>query len=361
MTQEAARFLDSLDQIQRGRAMRPFADERERTEWYYTPNSRPGIPMIELDASQQQGVRRLLHTGLSEGGYNTVATIMGLEAILDPVEHWRPGPFLGYDEAAKSIIRDPAMYFVCVFGNPGDERWGWSFGGHHVSVHHTVSGDEVAASPCFFGAHPAVSPLQPGFFLEPLAAERKLGLELLHLLDAGQRKRATIADSAPYDIASANRPRVSEGDLPRKPWEIMRVPPYQRRWEAEFAHLPLEDSAREPFRITSKPRGLPAADMSESQRGLLAELVGVYLKRMPDEVAHTHLERFSRDVGAFHFAWAGGDSWQPAHYYRIQGPRTLIEYDSPYNDGCHIHAVWRDPEGDFGYDLLARHHVEAHR
>jgi len=361
MTHEAARFLDSLDPIQRGRATRPFADERERTEWYYTPNARPGIPLIELDAPQQQAARRLLHSGLSEGGYNTAATIMGLEAILDPVEHWRPGPFPGYDQAAKSIVRDPAMYFVCVFGNPGEERWGWSFGGHHVSVHYTIVGDQAAASPCFFGAHPAVSPLQPGFFLEPLAAERKLGLELLHLLDAGQRARATIAAKAPYDIATANRARVTEGDLPMKPWEIMRIPPYERRWQAEFAHLPLEDAAREPFRISSQPSGLPARAMTPPQREALAELVAVYLGRVPAEAAHAHLAHAARDIDAFHFAWAGADSWQHAHYYRIQGPRTLIEYDSPYDDGCHIHAVWRDPEGDFGYDLLARHHAEAHR
>jgi hypothetical protein len=361
MTQEAARFLDGLDPIQRGRATRPFSDERERTEWYYTPNARPGIPMIELDAPQQQAVRRLLHTGLSEGGYNTAATIMGLEAILDPVERWRPGPFMAYDQAEKSIVRDPAMYFVCVFGNPGDERWGWSFGGHHVSVHYTVAGEELAASPCFFGAHPAVSPLQPGFFLEPLAAERKLGLELLHLLDSGQRARAIIAPNAPYDIASANRPRVTEGDAPMKPWEIMGIPPYQRRWETEFAHLPQDEASLEPFRISSAPKGLSGAEMTAPQRVALSELIAVYLKRMPDEAAHTHLERVSSDIARFHFAWAGGESWRPAHYYRIQGPRTLIEYDSPYDDGCHIHAVWRDPEGDFGYDILARHHAEAHR
>ena len=40
------------------------------------------------------------------------------------------------------------------------------------------------------------------------------------------------------------------------------------------------------------------------------------------------------------------------HYYRIQGPRFLIEYDCSQNDGNHIHTVWRDFSGDFGRDLL---------
>jgi len=360
MAEAALRFLDGLDQIQRGRATRPFSDERERTEWYYTPNARPGIPLIELDAPQQQAARRLVYTGLSEGGYNTAATIMGLEAILDPVEHWRRGPYLGYDEASRSIIRDPAMYFVCVFGSPGDERWGWSFGGHHVSVHYTIAGDRVAASPCFFGAHPALSPLQPGFFLEPLAAERRLGLELYHLLDAGQRQRATLSAHAPYDIATANRARVSAGDVPVKPWELMPVPPYQRRWEAEFAHLPLDDGSRQAFAYSASPPGLPASAMTAAQRDAFGELIGVYLGRVPDEAAHSHIVRVTGGLDGFHFAWAGADTALRAHYYRIQGPRLLIEYDSPYDDGCHIHAVWRDPEGDFGYDLLAQHHAEAH-
>ena len=100
---------------------------------------------------------------MSESGYNTAATIMGLEAILDPVERWQPGPFRLYDETKPSINRDPAMYFVCVFGSPGDERWGWSFGGHHVSVHCTVVGEALSLLPCFLGAHPAISPLAGGY------------------------------------------------------------------------------------------------------------------------------------------------------------------------------------------------------
>jgi hypothetical protein len=42
------------------------------------------------------------------------------------------------------------------------------------------------------------------------------------------------------------------------------------------------------------------------------------------------------------------------HYYRIQGPRVLAEYNNQ-RGGNHIHTVWRDPAGDFGRDLLAHH------
>ena len=43
------------------------------------------------------------------------------------------------------------------------------------------------------------------------------------------------------------------------------------------------------------------------------------------------------------------------HYYRVQGPTFLIEFDDVQNNGNHIHSVWRDFNGDFGRDLLAEH------
>ena len=42
------------------------------------------------------------------------------------------------------------------------------------------------------------------------------------------------------------------------------------------------------------------------------------------------------------------------HYYRVQGPTFLIEFDN--SGGNHIHTVWHDFEGDFGRDLLREHY-----
>jgi hypothetical protein len=56
------------------------------------------------------------------------------------------------------------------------------------------------------------------------------------------------------------------------------------------------------------------------------------------------------------FGWAGSTERGKPHYYRVQGPLFLIEYDCSQNGGNHIHTVWRDFNGDFGRDLLREHY-----
>jgi hypothetical protein len=58
------------------------------------------------------------------------------------------------------------------------------------------------------------------------------------------------------------------------------------------------------------------------------------------------------------FAWLGETTRGKKHYYMVQGPTFLIEYDNTQNDGNHIHSVWRDFKGDFGQDIL-REHLKA--
>ena len=60
------------------------------------------------------------------------------------------------------------------------------------------------------------------------------------------------------------------------------------------------------------------------------------------------------------FAWVGSAEVGEAHYYRIQGPNFLIEYDNIQNGANHIHAAWRDFDGDFGRDIIWEHHKHSH-
>ena len=65
-------------------------------------------------------------------------------------------------------------------------------------------------------------------------------------------------------------------------------------------------------------------------------------------------------VDKIHFAWLGGSDRGQPHYYRIQGPTFLVEYDNTQNNANHIHSVWRDFNGDFGADLLSAHYNQFH-
>jgi hypothetical protein len=66
-------------------------------------------------------------------------------------------------------------------------------------------------------------------------------------------------------------------------------------------------------------------------------------------------------LASIFFAWAGGFEKGQAHYYRIQCPSFLVEYDNIQNNANHIHTVWRDFNSDFGVDLLASHYKKDHR
>lgn len=82
---------------------------------------------------------------------------------------------------------------------------------------------------------------------------------------------------------------------------------------------------------------------------------------MPDEIAAVERERLAGPaLDGIHFAWAGGSERRQPHYYRLQGPRFLVEYDNTQDNVNHIHSVWRDPEGDWGADLLTQHYAAAH-
>jgi hypothetical protein len=84
---------------------------------------------------------------------------------------------------------------------------------------------------------------------------------------------------------------------------------------------------------------------------MLQALLGTYLDRAP--VGLSALPRYDEDaLDAVHFAWAGPTAPGQPHYYRLQGPRLLIEWDNTQRNANHAHSVWRDPTSDFGLMCL---------
>ena len=104
------------------------------------------------------------------------------------------------------------------------------------------------------------------------------------------------------------------------------------------------------------PVGITADALTSPQRDLLMKLIDVYTGYMAPDVYADRTARLKKaGVEKIAFAWAGETERGKKHYYRIQGPTFLVEYDNTQNDGNHVHSVWRDFEGDFGRDLLREH------
>ena len=364
MAEAANRWLDGLDDDQRAAAQWPFPADDERRLWFYTPTDHGGLTIGAMRPAQQRAAMALLRRGLSHAAYVTATTVMGLENVLDAVEGFRQA-------FGRERGRDPGMYYVRVFGEPASgTTWGWRFGGHHVSVNHTIVDGELAAStPCFLGADPASSPLLGPHLLRPLAGAEDLGRELVRSLDPSQLDRALLAPVAPVDLVTANRPRVSPGDTPL-PLQVIfrgrldaelgsRMAAGQAAMEAAVGLTPAHLAA---ISMTAEPKGVPAALLAPAQRDLLRALLDVYVRRVPDELADAETAKYASDAALdeLSFAWAGGLLPGEPHYYRVQGSRLLAEYDNTQRGVNHVHTVWRDLTADFGGDALAAHYADAH-
>jgi Protein of unknown function (DUF3500) len=354
MTELASTLLDSCSPQQRSTLL--FSpDDEDRTRWFYTPTDHGGLPLSAQRPAQQQLTMRLVAAGLSEASYNTVAAVIGIENVLGRVEHWER-------DWGRERGRDPGLYWLRFFGEPRADRWGWRFGGHHVSLNYVIIGGRlVSTTPCFIGADPARSPLLGGGELAPLRAVEERARSLVETLNDVQLQQALLHRSAPSDIVSGNRPRLG------MPAEMIHMNDPQlwsggiddprMRQLTDLIDRTAEAGSgyhagdHEKIAIRRAPSGLPATDMTSAQRAALYALVAAYETHAPDGV----LPRTAESLDGVHFGWAGPLAAGEPHYYRLHGPDLLVEYDNTQRNANHAHSVWRRPESDFGFDVLAAH------
>jgi hypothetical protein len=308
MRAAATALLHALDDAQREQAALPFSDEKMRRWIEYRPRARPGACVGDLPRPARKAAHQLLATGLSPHAFAQAMTIVGLEEVLDRAEEGRRG-------------RHSGDFWVVVFGDPaGDEPWGWRFEGHHLSVTMTLVGDRIYPTPVFLGANPARVGYAGHPVVRPLAPEEDLALALLDAAGPAGRAEAIVSPSAPDDIRSSVRPRAD---------------------------------------ATVVPLGARRGALPRSARALLDQLVAVYLDRLPPAVAAAEASRL--DGEELHVAWEGVPHTGAGHYYRVQGPDLLIEFDNTANDANHAHTVLRRPLSDFGGDVLGAHLDAGHR
>lgn len=309
----AAALLQSLPPELRERSSYPLASD-ELLRWHFVPDEifpRNGVPLKKMDTEQKQQARQLLSIGLSQRGYLTASAIIELERVLNALE------------PNGRFVRDNENYRVTLFGEPSATgTWAWRFEGHHISLHfQVVEGEITVSTPSFFGSNPAH--VTDGAQTTAQEDQRVLG----ELEDAG---RALVSSLSDAQLSSA----LLVGAAPR---DITTG--------ASYPIDPLDAN------------GIAAGELSNSQTLLLRNLITVYTSAMADEIASKRWEKIENDgLDSVYFAWAGPLVPGEPHYYRVQGPSFLIEYDNVQNGANHVHSVWRDFDGDFGEDLLRQHH-----
>jgi hypothetical protein len=309
MADAAQNFMAALSDEQRGKAVFDLKSD-ERLNWHFIPKERKGLPIKEMTSEQRALANVLLSTGLSHRGYFKANTIMSLEQILRDLEK------------GKGPVRDPERYFFSIFGKPESHgTWGWRVEGHHLSLNFTISGDDIAVAPNFMGTNPAEVREGPRKGLRVLGVEEELARKLVKSLNEDQRKAALYTNTAPSEIITGAERKAHSLD----------------------------------------PKGISMAKLNDEQKESLLAVIKEYVDRARPEVADKEFADIRRGSPSdIYFAWAGSTERGLGHYYRVQGPTFLIEYDNTQNNANHVHAVWRDLKDDFGEDILRKHYDESH-
>lgn len=310
MQAAAAALVGASPPPQRERLLQPFT-EAARTDWHYTPRSRAGLALKEMAAAQRAAAQQLLAAALSDEGLKRVRAVIALEIALRELETF---PF----------SRDPENYAFAIYGTPDAQApWGWRIEGHHLSLHLTLDrGRVVATLPQFLGANPAEVPRDipngPRKGERVLREEEDRAFALLESLSPAQRSTAVFSERPFGDIVTRNAAKVD----------------------------PLA------------PVGLRFAELDRAQQAQLLRLVDAFAGIVQPALAEQRLGRVrAGGLDAIRFGWAGATARGQPYYYRIQGPRFLIELDN--SGGNHIHSVWRDFDGDWGRDVLGEHYRKA--
>ncbi len=264
---------------------------------------RPGLRLGTLTSSQRTAAMHLLQTVLSPMGYQKVLDIMGSDQALT--------------DAGTNFASGEAVYTIGIFGEPSAAKpWMLEFGGHHLGLNIVIDGARGVLTPTLTGAQPSVYK-RGGKTVRVLAQENDTAFALLAALTDAQRKQAILD----YQV----------NDLVLGPGQAGK----------QIA-----------------PEGLKAASMNDKQKALLVNVISQWADIVNDSYAKTRMAEIEADLNQTYFAWSGPTTHEPgkngSSYYRVQGPRLIIEF-SPQGVGgdptMHVHTIYRDPTNDYGVKL----------
>ena len=264
---------------------------------------RPGLRLGTLTAPQRMAAMHLLQSVLSPMGYQKVLEIMGSDQALT--------------DAGTNFASGEAVYTIGIFGEPSAQKpWMLEFGGHHLALNIVIAGPDGTMTPTLTGAQPSVY-THGGKTIRVLAEENDTAFALLDALTEKQKKQAVLN----YEVR----------DLVLGPGQAGKQ---------------------------IQPEGLKASEMNAKQRAMLLNVISQWAAIVNAAYAKTRMAEIEADLNETYFAWSGPLTHEAgkngSSYYRIQGPRLVIEF-SPQGVGgdptMHVHTIYRDPTNDYGVKL----------
>lgn len=321
----ALQFINSLAPDQKKLALLKFEDS-VRTTWNNLPvglRPRAGINIGRMTEEQRKLFHRILSVSLSSQGYLKATSILHLDNLLN----------LYYDSLYYKKTIDAQTYkfmqdlqwshrnfYLAFFGDPAGKVWGYKIEGHHLSINFSFTGEKLSVTPFFIGTDPAEYPDGEYAGWRVLGQEEDLGLKLMKSMTSAQQKKAIISMDVPGDIFTS----------------------------AESGKRLLDF------------QGLNGAEMTAAQKATLLYIIREFVFNMEYERAVSEYEKITRaGLDKIYFGWIGPVDENKRHYFVVNGPGFLIEFDnSGFNGGAnHIHAIWREKGNEYGEDLLRKHYL----
>ncbi len=265
---------------------------------------RTGLQLGSFNTAQREAVMHMLQELLSAKGFEKVMEIMGSDQALA--------------DGGTNFVSGSDSYTVGIFGTPNEiTPWMVEFGGHHLGLNIIIAGSQGALTPTLTGAQPAIYQ-HNGNTVRVLAAENDKAFDLLNSFNEDQRKKVILS----YEV----------GDLVLGPGHDGQV---------------------------IVPEGLKGSDMTVKQKAMLVDLISQWAGIIHDAYLKSRMKEIEAGIDDTYFAWSGATTHQPdrngSSYYRIQGPRVIIEF-SPQGVGgdptMHVHTIYRDPGNEYGNAFL---------
>ena len=300
MAEIAQELISSLDPKKTAELVYEF-ENSSREYWHFFPNwsGRKGIPLSQFSNRQKGFIKELLHLLLTSEAFQEQENIRLIHGL-------------------RKDLSDPSNpmnhYYLSIFGTPSTNTlWGWRFEGHHLSLNCTlVHGKLFSVTPSFWGSSPVRTNNWDGHKIEVFEEEQTLSLSLVESLTEGQKLKA--------ELNRTNGPRATP------------------------------KISREDFQ---NDQGLPFSKLNSKQQELLRKLIFAFAQKYRPEIFEQVDQRKTIiDKKSIRFSYRP-TSKPYISYFRILSNEYLIEYDN--QGGNHIHAAWRDFDGDFGRDLIKEH------